>query len=218
MPFNDYPAAHSMDTNWYAVDAEGRVGLFQSGQDGAYPSDAYGGGSLHDAPGPDLDDILRELLGLHQEEDLDDSEVVDRLVRAGVYVFEASDGEPASPPILIHENSLAFPYTLTHRPDQPLHIDQVPPELAARLRAVRLRASRFGASPNVQPAGQAPGSTWYSYTAVLVAYLDEDGVTIRPIPGQEDRFAGYCRDLLADFPEDTARLVFDPPLKNADAE
>jgi hypothetical protein len=30
MPFDDYPAAHSMDTNWFAVDGEGRVGLFQS--------------------------------------------------------------------------------------------------------------------------------------------------------------------------------------------
>jgi hypothetical protein len=34
-------------------------------------------------------------------------------------------------------------------------------------------------------AGQVPGSTWYSYSAVLLAYLDEDGGTIRPIPGQE---------------------------------
>jgi hypothetical protein len=218
MPLDDYPAAHSMDTDWFAVDGEGRVGLFQSGQDGAYPSDAYGGGSLHDGDGPDVDAILRQLLALQPDADLNAREVVDGFVQAGVYVFEASDGEHRSLPLLIHENSLAFPYTLTHRPDQPLHIGQVSPQLAALLRAVRLPASRFGATQTVQPAGQVPGSTWYSYTAVLVAYLDEDGITIRPIPGQEDQFAAYCRDLLADFPEDIAGLVFDPPLKNAEGE
>jgi len=38
-PF-DPPAAHSMDTAWYAVDAEGNIGLFETGEDGAMPSDA----------------------------------------------------------------------------------------------------------------------------------------------------------------------------------
>ena len=39
MPLDDYPAAHSMDTDWFAIDGEGRVGLFQSGQDGAWDDD-----------------------------------------------------------------------------------------------------------------------------------------------------------------------------------
>src|SRR5579884_2261399 len=30
----DYPAAHSMDTTWYAIDARGNVGVFFSGEDG----------------------------------------------------------------------------------------------------------------------------------------------------------------------------------------
>jgi len=34
----DYPAAHSMDTDWFAVDAYGRVGIFDSGEAGAMPS------------------------------------------------------------------------------------------------------------------------------------------------------------------------------------
>jgi hypothetical protein len=36
----DFPAAHSMDTEWFAVDAEGNVGLFDSSEDGAVPNRA----------------------------------------------------------------------------------------------------------------------------------------------------------------------------------
>ncbi|MEM7154204.1 MAG: hypothetical protein AAF799_15265 [Myxococcota bacterium] len=36
----DYPAAHSMDTQWYAVDREGHVGFFESGEEGGVPVDA----------------------------------------------------------------------------------------------------------------------------------------------------------------------------------
>ncbi|NEO84752.1 MAG: hypothetical protein F6J87_10930 [Spirulina sp. SIO3F2] len=33
----DYPAAHSMDTDWFAVDAEGNIGYFCSAEGGAVP-------------------------------------------------------------------------------------------------------------------------------------------------------------------------------------
>ncbi len=39
----DYPAAHSMDTEWFAVDADGNVGVFDTGEDGALPNDAAKG-------------------------------------------------------------------------------------------------------------------------------------------------------------------------------
>jgi hypothetical protein len=35
---SDFPAAHSMDTTWFAVDADGCVGMFDSGEGGAVPS------------------------------------------------------------------------------------------------------------------------------------------------------------------------------------
>ncbi|MCA8999750.1 MAG: hypothetical protein KDA80_22330, partial [Planctomycetaceae bacterium] len=34
----DYPAAHSMDTTWYAVDAEGHLGVFDTGENGWVPA------------------------------------------------------------------------------------------------------------------------------------------------------------------------------------
>ena len=33
----DYPAAHSMDTEWFAVDADGNIGFFDSSEGGAVP-------------------------------------------------------------------------------------------------------------------------------------------------------------------------------------
>jgi hypothetical protein len=36
----DYPAAHSMDTTWFAVDRDGHVALFDSGESGAVPIEA----------------------------------------------------------------------------------------------------------------------------------------------------------------------------------
>jgi hypothetical protein len=43
----DYPAAHSMDTAWFAVDRDGHVARFETGEAGAVPTDAYLG---EDAP------------------------------------------------------------------------------------------------------------------------------------------------------------------------
>src|SRR5690349_16321006 len=36
----DFPAAHSMDTTWFAVDRDGHVACFSSGEAGAVPSRA----------------------------------------------------------------------------------------------------------------------------------------------------------------------------------
>lgn len=33
----DFPAAHSMDTTWFAIDADGYVGIFNSSEGGAVP-------------------------------------------------------------------------------------------------------------------------------------------------------------------------------------
>jgi hypothetical protein len=40
MSIIDFPAAHSMDTTWFAVDAEGLVAIFETGEDGPAPEAA----------------------------------------------------------------------------------------------------------------------------------------------------------------------------------
>lgn len=42
-PALDYPAAHSMDTSWFAIDNDGHVAVFDTGESGCVPEDAYVG-------------------------------------------------------------------------------------------------------------------------------------------------------------------------------
>ncbi|MDR1737407.1 MAG: hypothetical protein LBR66_01115 [Candidatus Symbiothrix sp.] len=37
MKTKDFPAGHSMDTDWFAIDKDGNIGFFDSGQEGAVP-------------------------------------------------------------------------------------------------------------------------------------------------------------------------------------
>lgn len=57
MKNDSVPAAHSMDTAWFAVDAEGRVGLFETGEDGALPTRAANLGGAGD---PTFDTLVFE--------------------------------------------------------------------------------------------------------------------------------------------------------------
>jgi hypothetical protein len=54
---DDFPAAHSMDTAWYAVDQDGYVGIFLTGEEGHIPR---GAANEYDASLPALPDELRD--------------------------------------------------------------------------------------------------------------------------------------------------------------
>ena len=69
MSDEDFPAAHSMDTEWYAVDSEGNIGIFITGEAGAVPRSSVG----YEDGAPTVADLLRSLppdIGL--EYDVDD--------------------------------------------------------------------------------------------------------------------------------------------------
>ena len=59
----DFPAAHSMDTEWFAVDQQGQVARFRSGEAGAVPSDYRSLVGGQDS----LDTILEELVRFAEE-------------------------------------------------------------------------------------------------------------------------------------------------------
>lgn len=44
----DFPAAHSMDTCWFAIDQDGHVARFDTGEAGAVPSGALAGDEAHE--------------------------------------------------------------------------------------------------------------------------------------------------------------------------
>src|SRR5262245_34461096 len=50
----DFPAAHSTDTTWFAVDRDGHVACFDSGEAGDVPAGAVGWAASEDAPTTDL--------------------------------------------------------------------------------------------------------------------------------------------------------------------
>ncbi len=56
MTEEDFPAAHSMDTHWFAVDSEGNVGCFNTGEAGAAPNCAL---EFENAEPPSYDEILK---------------------------------------------------------------------------------------------------------------------------------------------------------------
>lgn len=44
----EFPAAHSMDTTWFAIDSDGHIAIFESGESGCVPADAYRGEEVGD--------------------------------------------------------------------------------------------------------------------------------------------------------------------------
>jgi len=197
---DDFPAAHSMDTEWFAVDAKGHVGLFQTDETGMLP---MGSGS---EPG-NSDDFIRFVEGLRGRRVDDDEwdDLFEELARRGVYVYAYCDGFL----------ELYYPYRIEFKPEQPLHVDQLPPALRKLVKAVKLTGTDFSAGDFVQPLEHVECDFWWSEG---VAYIAADGKTVKPMPGREAEFADFCRDLRKRDPKETKGLIFEgvedePPAK-----
>src|SRR3989442_9050082 len=101
----DYPAAHSTDASWYAVDQNGNVALFITGAGGAVPNNAYS---------PEAAEYLDEF-------DADEE-------GAGVPAADLPDARH----LFVYQTgaldeALAECYERRREPEQPLHIHQLPP-------------------------------------------------------------------------------------------
>ena len=75
----DYPAAHSMDTHWFAIDKDGQVGLFFTAETGYLPNEAV------NVEAPDLIELATKLGGKappgvdEEEEDIEWDEFLEGL-------------------------------------------------------------------------------------------------------------------------------------------
>lgn len=69
-PERDFPAAHSMDTEWFAVDADGHVAVFVSGEAGAMPEEA---GEADPDICADLEERLEEVEPIYDPASVGDS-------------------------------------------------------------------------------------------------------------------------------------------------
>jgi hypothetical protein len=179
---DDFPAAHSMDTEWYAVDQQGHVAVFSSDENGHVP--AYVG----------QDDILWELQQAREphEERWQSEELAGRF---GFFSYHFG----------MNIHGFAATYYRDTVPEKPLHVDELPPELRRRCKTVRFEALAFAHSEQVQPLEFVECRFWGHYAA----YVCGDGKTVRPVPGHEAGFAELCREAQADDPDGTRQFVFE---------
>lgn len=183
----DYPAAHSMDTSWYAVDGKGNVALFDTGAGGAVPDRAYS---------PDMADYLDEL----------PPEVIEAMETPNVL---APDLLPDERRVYRYatgdlDECLADRYHRKKAPKQPIHIDELPPEARETIGRVRFPTVDFATAKVLQPIELTDCTAWGP------AYLASDGKTVRAVPGREREYGQHVEEMRSDEPE----LVFeDPPQK-----
>jgi hypothetical protein len=185
---DDFPAAHSMDTIWFAVDGVGHVALFSTGEDG------------HAPPNTRQDDGMELMNVLEGKEDDPDEEWEDRATRLGLFYYRHSHWTFA----------LAGPYEREREPKQPVHVDQLPPALRERARQRCLKKMNFAHQELIQPLEQYACEFWNE----PVAYLCGDGKTVRPYPGNEEAFADFRKEFCELNPEVARHLVFEAPEEN----
>jgi hypothetical protein len=268
---DDFPAAHSMDTTWFAVDRDGHVASFDSGEAGAVPTGAFAGNEAYAlrerlarflprgeaaydlagrqipgtegkpvwhraAGGRELDypallflkslDPVQEALASGQAVQVTcgdsfavrfqhlPAELGKRIHDAGAcemcfYLFREVEREDPGPARLgffeyehLTENWISGPYGRIARPLKPLHVDQLPPDLRARVKRLRFDNLSFVQTTHIQPVEHAECDSWEG------AYLDVTGKKVRPIPGREGRYADAISEL-----QDLTRegVEFEPP-------
>jgi hypothetical protein len=184
----DFPAAHSMDTRWYAADGAGHLGIFDSGENGHIPDLSTG----------DAFELIDELWRrMHSTEGDSPWESEDRAAKLGVFFYEYDDAnfDPIAP------------YKRTAAPKEPLHVDQLPPTLRKQVKEAQLAKGDFAPQPLLQPLELYPCVYWYEENRV--ACPCSDGKTVRAIPGKEDRFADFCRQFREEHPEQAKDMIFE---------
>jgi hypothetical protein len=153
---DDFPAAHSMDTRWYAIDAEGHVASFYSGEVGAVPVAAFP--ALRAAPAGGIGTTLINLLApdpaawAYAEWSLAAAEF-------GLfdYVHAHRFEYPHHFEYLNWEGQrVSGPYARRAVPPRPIHVDQLPPIVRAVVAAVRLDGLTFAEEQAIQPADLVP--------------------------------------------------------------
>jgi hypothetical protein len=202
----DFPAAHSMDTTWFAVDKDGHVGLFFTCEDGHLPLAAAR---------TDAHDLLGRLWALRRKagrasggepENHYDLGREDMASRLGLFYYRHRDDVPVG-----DDQILIGRYLRLVVPKEPLHVDQLPADLRGGCQTVHFEKAVFAGDQHLQPMDAYPCTMWNPEGAV--AYLSADGTTVRPTPGHESQFEDFCARLREEFPEYAAKLRFEAPPK-----
>lgn len=199
----DYPAAHSMDTEWFAVDGHGHVAVFRSGEVGAVPKVLADFNWTEIPESSPRSTVKRDPVGSSLPGPLTAAALVhDRfydwedMARHGVFVYDHFSG-----------TGICGPYGRRLIPKKPLHIDQLSPELREAISRHHMPKVSFSAAPHVQPIEHFECQVYGSYYA---AYLSQDGLHILPIPGNEREYERFCAEFCQQHPDIESNLTIHP--------
>jgi hypothetical protein len=189
----DYPAAHSMDTEWFAIDKDGHVAFFISGENGAVPNAA--------GPNAGLLEVVQTLSGnqLGGEREVDAfyenfDESLKKAADLGLFVYEYGQ----------FSYDFIDPYERDWQPAQPIHIDQLPPRLRELCSQVRFDSFCFVLMEHLQPLEFTGCSIWAG-----AAYLSSDLSTVRPVPGEENDYLEVVREAQENLPPALENVRFE---------
>jgi hypothetical protein len=181
-PAADYPAAHSMDTIWYAVDANGAVAVFDSGSAGPVPTSAarreHG----------DLPRLIRILGGDCDDEDFDMEEAFQQLAGVGAFVYDCPTWEM----------DFIDTYVRAGVPKRPLHLDQLPPKLRKNFAKCTLPVADFAKVEELQVVGLVACDLYWDEA---VGYFVPGHKEVRPIPGKEKEYQAALPGLRRENPD-----------------
>ncbi|MGD9681602.1 MAG: hypothetical protein AB7W16_10495 [Candidatus Obscuribacterales bacterium] len=167
----DFPAAHSMDTAWFAVDKDGFVAFMDSSEPGAVPY-LYG----YDQ---DYKEEVVEAIAANCGLSLKRCEY-DLIVpeSAGLYNYSCDFDYPGEQTDEIEAMDATPPYKLRGRPDKPVHISELPENLASYCKTIEFRDLSFKETEWIQPALKVPCFLWGDDETSVI---DDTGKVV-PVP------------------------------------
>lgn len=174
-PFKDYPAAHSMDTCWYAVDEQGELGIFNTDAIGLLPMLGVLGRAPEEEEGK-LRTTAHWAWHQHRYYDDPESNPAKYFEAVGCSIF----GQKFQPGLL----HLYAPYEDGYyywlsSPENPMRIESLPKPL--RTDILVLKDYAFSSREPVNPLDYVHGGfTWGHYSAF--PWRVENRQTVFPLP------------------------------------
>lgn len=188
----EVPAAHSMDSSWFAVDKDGAVAVFDTGEGGALPSaDRFPKGG--EAGGDGGIDPFQALVRLIERRAANDPELARVLAEApdwqekledGLMEMEEPDRDEIAAWVGLYWYSctepFAAPFVRSVVVPRPLPVAEWPSDLAARLRDAGLPV-RFAEQPSIAAGEHVAVDSWDQHWLDRAGKLHRtDGRPVRP--------------------------------------
>lgn len=187
---HDYPAAHSMDSTWFAVDEDGEVAFFDTWEGGTMPEAGgfpLGGNSGGGALGLEPEELAMALLQLRAETDPKLAALLpasaEALGEAADYEFEVLLTLLGVHTYVPEEDYGARPYVRLHEVARALRLDELPVGIRERFVDAKLPV-RFRSDLRIAPGEHVSIGSWGS-TWTDLAGVERDIHTNAPVKDAE---------------------------------